>query len=175
MRKLFSASRYIILVPVAAILVGAIVLIVVGTISVINEIFILSTQEMSAKAIKQATLDFITAVDVFLLATVMYIIGVGLYELFIGPLDLPEWLAIKDLDDLKAQLVSVIIAVLAVLFLGFVIGWDGASPGLLISGGAIGLIIVALTFFLNYKTTKGGSKVTEIRLPSLKSNNDEAQ
>jgi len=96
---------------------------------------------------------FIEVVDVFLLATVLYIIAVGLYELFIGELQLPSWLVIKNLDDLKGQLISVVVAVLAVLFLGTIVGSKNESP--LVLGLAISPMIVALTLFLSYKTTKG--------------------
>lgn len=45
-------------------------------------------------------------------------IGLGLYRLFVDPeLPLPAWLKIRDLDDLKNNLVSSVIAVLSVLFL----------------------------------------------------------
>jgi uncharacterized membrane protein YqhA len=60
---------------------------------------------------------------------------------------LPRWLQIHDLDDLKNSLVSVVIAVLAVLFLHEAMGWEGGNS-LLTFGVAIALVIAVLTFFL---------------------------
>lgn len=48
----------------------------------------------------------------------MIIISLGLYSLFSDDtLPLPRWLEVHSLDDLKGNLVSLVIAVLAVLFL----------------------------------------------------------
>ena len=84
----------------------------------------------------------------------MLISALGLYALFVDDtLPLPHWLEIHDLDDLKAKLISVVIAVLAVLFLGEVVKWDGQRE-LLGIGAGIALVIAALTFFLTQRTAK---------------------
>src|SRR5690606_5794739 len=60
----------------------------------------------------------LAAIDVFLIAIVGYIICVGLFVLFIdNTIPLPGWLVIRNLEDLKNNLISVVVAVLAVLFL----------------------------------------------------------
>jgi uncharacterized membrane protein YqhA len=156
MARLLSLSRYIILVPVVVTLLGAAVLIVAGTIEMFSESITLFSGDLSETTIKQATVGFINVVDVFLLATVMYIIAVGLYELFIGTLDLPGWLEFKSFDDLKAQLLSVIVAVLAVLFLGSVVAAKDVQ--LLPLGLAVSAVIFALTLFLSSKTGKSGAE-----------------
>jgi uncharacterized membrane protein YqhA len=66
---------------------------------------------------------------------------------------LPAWLEIHSLDDLKGQLVSVVIAILAVLFLGEAVKWDGKRD-ILGLGVAIALVVGALSFFLSAKTAK---------------------
>jgi uncharacterized membrane protein YqhA len=109
---------------------------------------------VSSKGAKALTLAFIEIVDLFLLGTVLLMISLGLYELFIDSnLELPEWLHIRTFDDLKHKLVGVVIVVLAVLFLGFVVSWDG-SKDLLRIGAAIAMVIAALSYFLS--TVKGG-------------------
>jgi uncharacterized membrane protein YqhA len=40
-----------------------------------------------------------------------------LYELFIGDVQLPQWLVIRNLSDLKAKIVDVIVLVIAIKFL----------------------------------------------------------
>ncbi len=65
-----------------------------------------------------------------MLAVVLYIMAVGLYELFIDDnLDLPAWLVIHNLEDLKEKLVGVVIVVLAVFFLGRVIESEKRARG----------------------------------------------
>ena len=101
-------------------------------------------------------LAFIEIVDLFLLGTVFLMIALGLYELFVDEdLDLPRWLSINSFDDLKNKLVGVVVVVLAVLFLGAVVGWDG-SRDLLGFGVGVALVIAALTYFLaTAKSDKG--------------------
>lgn len=56
-------------------------------------------------------------IDLVLLGTVVLITAMGLIELFITPLRLPQWLIITDLGDLKAKLLDVILLVAAIKFL----------------------------------------------------------
>lgn len=56
-------------------------------------------------------------IDTFLLATVVAILAIGLFELFIHDLPGPGWLVIRDLGDLKAKVSDVIILLLAIKFL----------------------------------------------------------
>jgi uncharacterized membrane protein YqhA len=62
-------------------------------------------------------------------------------------LALPRWLQIHDLEELKRHLVSVIIAVLAVLFLGEAVTRAGELD-LFRLGITLAIMIVALTFFI---------------------------
>jgi len=86
---------------------------------------------------------------VYLPAIVLYIMVLGLFELFIDDrLPLPEWLEFHHLDDLKEKLVSVTIVVLAVFFLGKVVEGGAGYLELLYLGGGIGLMISALTYLV---------------------------
>ncbi|MGR3391246.1 YqhA family protein, partial [Sagittula sp.] len=84
------------------------------------------------------------------------IISVGLYSLFINTdVRLPEWLKIRTLDDLKNKLLSVVIVVLAVVFLGQAVAWDGARD-LMGLGIGIAAVIAALTWFISVKAGNKG-------------------
>jgi uncharacterized membrane protein YqhA len=83
-----------------------------------------------------------------LLATVFYIIALGLYELFIdSSLPMPPWLEFHTLDDLKDKLLRVVVVLLAVLFLGQLVQWKGDTE-ILALGAAVALVIGAISFFL---------------------------
>ena len=58
-------------------------------------------------------IKFIELMDAFLIATALLIFAIGLYELFIEDIAMPEWLEVHSLHDLKAKLASVIVLVLA--------------------------------------------------------------
>lgn len=150
-----GASRYIIIVAVLGSLLASVALLVFGFVEAVQLVTnTVQTGDVSRKAAKALVLEFIEIIDLFLMATVFLIIAMGLYELFISTnIKLPKWLEIRTLDDLKAKLISVVIVVLAVLFLGQVVAWDG-SRDLLGFGLSIAAVIGALTFFLSAKTSK---------------------
>jgi uncharacterized membrane protein YqhA len=161
-RSILAASRYLVLAAVLGSLAASLALFAYGvaeTVMVIVET--VSKADVSSKGGKALALAFIEIVDLFLLGTVLLMIALGFYELFIdSDLRLPEWLQIRTFDDLKNKLVGVVIVVLGVMFLGFVVAWDGTRD-LLGIGVAIALVIAALTYFLS--TVKGGKSDTTDR------------
>jgi uncharacterized membrane protein YqhA len=151
MRRFLAATRYIALVPVICIFLAATALMIYGAFETFQVIAHSFSDGVSAKGAKGLLLSAIELVDLFLLGTVLYVISVGLYELFVDDsIPLPDWLVIHDLDDLKEKLIGVVIVVLGVLFLGQVISWDGQRD-LLNPGAAIALVIAALAYFLSLK------------------------
>ena len=93
-------------------------------------------------------------IDTYLLAIVQLIVALGLYELFIGDLDLPDWLHIRSLDDLKKSVVDVLVIFVAIK--GVEVLFDsGTSADRLRSVGAVALLIGALTMFRLVKVVSG--------------------
>lgn len=150
LRRILASSRFITLIAVIGTFVGSSALIVYEALVIgATLIDVWQAGEISPKAAKLFAVGLIEAVDVFLIAIALYIISLGLFALFVDDkLPLPRWLRIEDLDDLKGHLVSVVIAVLAVLFLREAVAWDGTSD-LLAFGAALALVIAALTFYLS--------------------------
>jgi uncharacterized membrane protein YqhA len=146
--RLIGLTRYLIAIAVIATLLTAVALLIYGAIetgSVILEAFSQNISNQSGKVLLAAA---ISIVDIFLVATVLYIVAIGLYALFIDDsVKLTGWLEIHTLDDLKDKLLGVIVVALSVLFLGQVI--DVTDPStLLVPGITIALVIVAITFFM---------------------------
>ncbi len=84
--------------------------------------------------------------DTYLLAVVQMIVALGLYELFIGKLELPEWLIITSLDDLKKKVIDVLVVFVAVKGVEELFS-DHSSADMLRTVGAVAILIAALTFF----------------------------
>jgi uncharacterized membrane protein YqhA len=142
-------TRFVVGIPVLGLFASAVtvtIMAAIGTVKVIGHAI------AGDLAKTEAVLEFIEMADVFLLATVLYIMSLGLYELFIDDsIPLPAWLSIHSLDDLKNKLVGVIAVVLAVSFLGSVI--KGTEPqALMYQGVGIAAVVAAMGYFL------GGSK-----------------
>ena len=155
-------SRLGVILAVAGSFVAASALLVYGAVK--TAYFVIETVaalDPGAEEAGKLSLTAIKTVDIFLVATVLYIIALGLYELFIDDhLPLPGWLEIHDLDGLKEKLVSVVVVVLSVLFLEQAVGWDGQRD-LLGFGVAIALVIAALTYFLSQKPRKARARGDE--------------
>lgn len=149
LKRLLGASRYMMILPVIATLLGSFALIVYqAVVLAATATDIVDGTEVSQKAVKVFAVGVVETVDVFLIAIAVYIISIGLYALFVDEtLIRPRWLELHNLEDLKAHLISVVIAVLAVLFLREAVAWDG-SRDIVSFGIATATVIAALAFFL---------------------------
>lgn len=149
LRRVLASSRYLILIAIIATFVASIALLLYQATVVLTALFEIVQQGFNApRSAKRLAVGVIEMMDVFLIAIVAEIMSLGLYTLFIDDtLPLPRWLKMDNLEDLKRHLVSVIIVVLAVLFLREAVE-RAADFDLLKLGAALGLVIAALTFFL---------------------------
>jgi len=94
----------------------------------------------------KVTAEFLEVISAMLKAVVFYLVGVGLYSLFIGPLNLTTALGVETLADLERKVASIIILILAVTLLEHFIQWeDGAET--LRFGATLALAVAALVAF----------------------------
>jgi uncharacterized membrane protein YqhA len=143
--RLVSWSRYIIVVAVVGLFVAFVALMVSFAVTLVQRLLQALGGDLSQKELVSV---MVQEADVALLATVVYVIALGLYSLFVDDnIPMPDWLQIHTLSDLKNLLASVVVVVLAVLFLGLALTWDGTDD-LLTLGLSIGAVIVSLSFFL---------------------------
>jgi uncharacterized membrane protein YqhA len=150
-RRLLASSRFFITLAVlGAFLTSVALLIYAAMVAVVTivHVFRLRHEPVDIAHLKDLSVDVLELVDAFLLGTVVYIVALGLYLLFVDPLlPLPEWLHIRDIDELKAKVVAVIVVLLGVSFLPFVVAWEGGRS-ILYLGLAVAAVIAALSFLL---------------------------
>jgi uncharacterized membrane protein YqhA len=148
--QIIAGGRFFIIIAVVCSFLASILILVYGGLLTFHSATqILGQGEISSKIGKKLVVSMIEVIDLFLLGTVFYITSLGLYELFIDEhIEVPKWLEIRTIDDLKARLISVVVVVLGVVFLGQAVSWDGES-NLLNFGASVGFVIASLTFFLN--------------------------
>ena len=143
--KAAGRTRFIATVPAIGLLIAAVVL-AVGTLIAL----LISTYEYVTGAIDLhgLAIEYVEDADAFLLAVALYILSIGLVNLFVTEnIPLPKWLEFHNFDDLKERLTSVIIVMIGVFFLGHVLkGAQGIDT--LWIGLACAAIIVALSFFM---------------------------
>jgi uncharacterized membrane protein YqhA len=144
MRRLLEVARFAVIIPSAASVIGAIVLMILGSIEIIRSAIDVVVKQTP---LKDTVVAILTSVDAILLGTVLLVIGYGLYELFVDTnLEVPDWLEINTLDDLKAKLIGVVVAIIAVIFVGVLV--DAKSPDeVLYYGLGAGAVVLALAGF----------------------------
>ncbi len=146
------ACRYILVIPVVGCILLTIGVVIMGAGRIVTSaVNLVQLGDFSAKAAKTMSLAVIEIIDLFLIGTVAYITALGLYRLFVSTTDveLPMRLKIDSLKDLEDKIIGVIVAALAVAFLGHAAGGDEPTA-LLRYGGGIAVMIAALAFFMRY-------------------------
>ncbi|MBI4715156.1 MAG: YqhA family protein, partial [Nitrospirae bacterium] len=160
-------SRFVVLVAVVASLVSSAILFLIATLDVGKLVVKVLTYYTLPEGMEGEYEKFhgtvishvISAVDDYLLATVLLIFSLGLYELFISKINQAEddarhssqILLIKTLDDLKDRLAKVVLLILIVTFFKNVIHTTFDEPlNVLYLGG--GILLVALALYFTYKS-----------------------
>jgi uncharacterized membrane protein YqhA len=132
-----------------------------------------SMTDEARKLLHDSTVSHIVeVVDGYLLAVVLLIFSLGLYELFISDIDQAHGskasskiLVINSLDDLKSRLAKVILMIMIVTLFEEAINMHIAQPiDLIYMGGAIALIALALYWTHAAENKHGGDdhEVTDI-------------
>jgi uncharacterized membrane protein YqhA len=166
MARVLSATRYVVLLGVIACALGAL-LCFIGALA---QLALVATQALSgldtSSEIKALAVNEVFLADVSLIATALFLVAVGLYELFISKIDFPVGVTVVSLDDLKDKLLGVIVVALAVTFLAQITTWDGKTD-LLSYGVSIALVVLALGAFTYFRRDKTYDKRTS-KLPRLR-------
>jgi uncharacterized membrane protein YqhA len=148
MTRLLGFTRYVVLLGVLGSLMAAAILFFSALVKVAKNGADVSRYLADPLGLKRLAIEVIQLADYFLIATALYIVSVGLYELFIGEVKLPphlSWLKTDTLDELKDRLTGVVVTVLAVTFLAVAANWSGDD--ILQFGLAVAAVILALGVF----------------------------
>lgn len=124
--RIIGRSRYVVIIPVLAVVLLSLSLFLLGTVSAVQSIVRAWTalfREGDAGG-TPLVVETLSVIGVMLRAVVFYIIGVGLYSLFITPLNLTIALGMESLADLEGKVISVVVVIMAVTFLQHFIQWD---------------------------------------------------
>ena len=138
------------MVPALAAIIGAILLMILGSVEILWAAVDVVVDQVP---LKETIVDVLASIDAILLGTVLLVIGYGLYELFVDTnINVPDWLEINNLDDLKAKLIGVIVAIIAVIFVGELVDSESANDVMYYGIGS-GAVVLALAAF-NLKSKK---------------------
>jgi uncharacterized membrane protein YqhA len=149
MRRIIEVSRFVVIIPALAAIIGAIVLMILGSVEILWAAVDVVVDQVP---LKETIVDVLASIDAILLGTVLLVIGYGLYELFVDTnITVPDWLEINNLDDLKAKLIGVIVAIIAVIFVGELVDSESANDVMYYGIGSGAVVIALAAFSLNSK------------------------
>ena len=145
--KLLARSRYLINIAVLGSLLASFLVISFAAFDLVKITIAIFQEGVTSSSVgKLVAVGAIELIELFLLGIVLYVIALGMYQLFIGrDVYLPEWLEIRTLDNLKERLLGTVLVMLAVTFLGYAVTWD-STINIVGIGVAIALVIAALAF-----------------------------
>jgi uncharacterized membrane protein YqhA len=174
--RLLSASRYLVALAVIGSFIAAAALFAYGLLAVIRIVWVTVATDLATlgsaehrviPVAERLAVDLIQLTDVFLLGTVIYLVGLGLHLVFVNPnLAAQPWVAVEDLDSLKALLVRVIVVLVGVTFLGSFVEHADEIP-ILELGIATALVVAAFTLVILVAKLPDRSQARAEHVPRL--------
>lgn len=159
-------SRFLVLIAVVASLLGALTLFIVGTLDIVQ--LVISTVKYylgsgTADIHEFLVTDIIIAVDIYLIAVVLLIFGLGIYRLFVSPIEASEEdgrshpFNVQSFDELKDKIVRVVILAVIIEFFRAVVDIRFLTPldGIYL---ALSVLALAASLFLMGKSHNSGHK-----------------
>ena len=143
MKWIIEKSRYVAYIGVVVLFVCSLTANVLGVYKTFKTISAIALGEVKDDLALVALFD---CLDTVLVATALLVISVSLYELFIGELKVPDWMLVRNLDELKSKLSFVVIPVMSVKFLQKLLMGENAIDTLYYGIG-IAFVIAALAYF----------------------------
>lgn len=145
MKKIIESSRYLSIIGVVVLLLMAAIAFAWNAIEAGDFVLKVISGEKNEELF---SLYLIKLVDGILISIFLLMLAYSVYSMFVGNLDLPDWMVAHNLDELKTKLGGVIVLVLAVRFLEFVLEGELASIDVMWMGIGIALMIVAFSVFI---------------------------
>ncbi|MDQ3550201.1 MAG: YqhA family protein [Bacteroidota bacterium] len=144
-------TRFVVLIAVAAVMLIALSLFLLGTVEAFRSIWN-AWDKMFSGQLNAAylTVEFLEVVTVMMKAVVFYLIGVGLFSLFISPLNVTVALGVLTLSDLEEKIINVIVVILSVTFLQHFILWVDPLQTMY-NAASLAMVVIALMLFQHFR------------------------
>jgi uncharacterized membrane protein YqhA len=154
---ILGMTRFTIVLAILGIGLSSTVMLIYAIISLVRAVYTAFREShYTIEGVQHLALELIELTDFFLLGMVLYVVAIGMYELFIDPnIPVPDWMRVQSLDELKTQIVNVVIVMLIVTFLGVALSTKQGGLDFLYFGLAIAVVVIAVSFF-NWVHHKGG-------------------
>jgi uncharacterized membrane protein YqhA len=140
-------TRFVVLLAVFAVLLVAVALFLAASWLAVTGIWDVGRDTVRGELdATKVTVEFLEVISAMLKAVIFYLVGIGLYSLFIGPLNLTTALGVETLAELERKVVSIVILIMAVTLLEHFIQWEDPENTLRF-GATLALVVIALVAF----------------------------
>ena len=146
MGKLLERARYLIFIATIGLSMATVAAFVW---SMRKTIQLISSMIQSIGQYPDSVVPFIELIDAFLVAKALLIVTVSLCKLAIEDIDVPDWMAAANFEQLKSKLAGLIILVMAVKFLEQFMAWQEPAATLQfgLALAAVAAALIALSRF----------------------------
>jgi len=161
-------GRYVALVAVvgsALLAVGTLVVATVDALKLFTRMlaYVMPGSDPAARAAMRSGMisEIVKVLDIYLVAAIMLLFAMALYELFVSRIDAAEGsdfaervLVVRSLDDLKNRLANLVLLILVTTFFQFALELNYRSPLDLLCL-AVGIVLIGVTVHLGH--ARGGA------------------
>lgn len=152
--RFIAGMRFFVLIPVIGLAIAACALFIKGGVDIVHFVgkLFIGVAETYPEIYPEANIivEIVETVHLFLVGTVLFLTSFGLYQLFIQPLPLPEWVKVNNIEELELNLVGLTVVVLGVNFLSVI--FEPQEINLAIYGIGYALPIAALAYFMRVRS-----------------------
>lgn len=148
MVQVLRRSRFVAVIGVVSLLLSSIVAFMWALVEAINTVALILVSHGQDSHI---AIVLVQVIDSVLIASVLLVSAVSLYEIFVDRLDLPSGMVVHNLYELKGKLSSIVVLVMALKFLEHLVEWKEASDTLLyaIAITTVSGTLIALSYLGN--------------------------
>lgn len=149
LEKAVGSTRFTVSLAIMGVGLSSSVLLIYSLITLVKAIYsaFITEAHFDIEGVKHLALELIEMADFFLLGMVLYVVAIGMYQLFIQPnVRVLSWMQVRNLDDLKSQILNVVVVMLVVTFLGDALSADGTRD-FLFYGLTIAAVVIAVSIF----------------------------
>lgn len=149
---LVSAGRIWIFIAIIGVSISSVIMLIYALLTLIDIVVdAFWNHDLDVHGANHLAVNLIELTDIFLLGMVLYVVALGMYQLFIDRwIAVPAWMRVENLHQLKGHIISVIVVLMAVSFLADLVQYTSGRD-LLYEGGAVALVTASLSLF-NYIT-----------------------
>jgi uncharacterized membrane protein YqhA len=148
--RFIASMRFFVLIPVIGLAIAACALFIKGGADIVHFMVEMIKGIGETGTDGNIIVEIVETVHLFLVGTVLFLTSFGLYQLFIQPLPLPEWVKVNNIEELELNLVGLTVVVLGVNFLSVI--FEPEEVNLAVYGIGYALPIAALAYFMRVRS-----------------------